>query len=129
MIALIAALLGMFSKRKEIDVPFFWDSGNNFQRILADTFNSLVDTPHPNYKILVVVDWRTQREYDGGHIKRAIRCHPFECHATSLYDDIYDPDTLSSGQRTPNTVMRVSFMNTPKKLLSKAFMPYSVKTS
>jgi M-phase inducer tyrosine phosphatase len=94
LIALIVATLGLFSERKEIDPPFFWDSSNLFRRISADTFCSLVDARYPNFKKLIVVDCRTAREYNGGHIKGAIRRHPFEYRATSVYDEIYDPETL-----------------------------------
>jgi M-phase inducer tyrosine phosphatase len=91
---MIAPLLWIISAQKEIDPPSFMDTTSAFRRISADTFCTLVDQHHPNFKKLIVVDCRTKREYDGGHIKGAIRRHPFEGAFYWLYNEIYDPQTL-----------------------------------
>jgi M-phase inducer tyrosine phosphatase len=94
-----------------IDPPSFDDYGRNYRRITASTFCSLFDS-HPNFQKLVVVDCRTKGEYDGGHIKGAIRRHPFEEGFDTLYSEIYAPTTLIifhcefSAYRAPASIVR-----------------------
>jgi rhodanese-related sulfurtransferase len=76
-----------------IDPPSFLDHAHKFRRISADTFCSLYDH-HPNFDRILVVDCRTMAEYDCGHIKGAVRRHPFFDDFNSLYDQEYSPTTL-----------------------------------
>jgi rhodanese-related sulfurtransferase len=76
-----------------IDPPSFADFSKAFRRIKTDTFCQLFDS-HPHFDRLLVVDCRSRREYDGGHIKGAIRRHPFESGFDSLYSEEYNPTTL-----------------------------------
>ena len=46
-------------------------------RINDTTFCSLFDD-HSQFDNFMVIDCRSEREYEGGHIKNAVRCHPFE---------------------------------------------------
>jgi M-phase inducer tyrosine phosphatase len=93
------------------DPPSFLDYTKGYKRIRADTFCSLFDR-HPAFSKFVVVDCRTKGEYDGGHIKGAIRCHPFERDFDALYSRIYDPDALIifhcefSAYRAPAAIVR-----------------------
>jgi M-phase inducer tyrosine phosphatase len=95
----------------DIDPPSFPDSSGRYRRITANTFCSLFND-HSNFKTLVVVDCRTQGEYDGGHIQGAIRRHPFEDGFDTLYSEIYDPTTLIifhcefSAYRAPASINR-----------------------
>jgi M-phase inducer tyrosine phosphatase len=95
----------------DIDPPSFDDYSRKYRRITRDTFCSLFDN-HPNFKKLVVVDCRTKGEYDGGHIKGAMRRHPFENGFETLYSEIYDPTTLIifhcefSAYRAPASIVR-----------------------
>ena len=70
-------------------------SYTNEQRITHDTFCKLFDD-HSRFDNFTVVDCRTEREYDGGHIKGAIRCHPFEnpSNVPDLYQKIYKPRSI-----------------------------------
>jgi M-phase inducer tyrosine phosphatase len=79
--------------QSDIDPPSFETGSQGYRRITATTFCSLFDN-HPNFEKLVVIDGRSQLEYDGGHIKGAIRCHPFEDPVDTLYSEVYDPKTL-----------------------------------
>jgi rhodanese-related sulfurtransferase len=77
-----------------IDPPSFPDYfAKNFRRINAETFCQLYDD-HPNFDRVLVVDCRTKAEYEGGHIKGAIRRHPFFDDFDSLYPQEYRPTTL-----------------------------------
>ena len=50
---------------------------NKEPRISGQTFCQLFDD-HSQFDDFFIVDCRTEREYEGGHIKTAIRCHPLE---------------------------------------------------
>jgi rhodanese-related sulfurtransferase len=95
------------------DPPSFADWSKAFQRITAKTFCQLFDS-HPDFQRLLVVDCRTQGEYDAGHIKGAIRRHPFESGFDSLYAEEYSPLTLFvfhcefSALRGPEAIRRFS---------------------
>ena len=77
------------------DVEHFADYTGDYDRITGDTFCK-VYRDHPGFDRVLVVDCRTKGEYDGGHIKGAIRCHPFEKpgNITDLYNREYSPKTL-----------------------------------
>jgi rhodanese-related sulfurtransferase len=93
------------------DPPFFHDSVKKYRRINGDTFCSLFDN-HSQFDKMLVIDCRRAYEYEGGHIKGAIRVHPFEDEFESLYSRVYDPGTLFifhceySMYRAPASIMR-----------------------
>ncbi|KAK8880825.1 m-phase inducer phosphatase [Tritrichomonas musculus] len=64
-------------------------------RISHETFCKLFDD-HSKYEHFYVIDCRSFREYNGGHIKGAIRCNPFEDQSNipDLYDKYYDPKSI-----------------------------------
>jgi rhodanese-related sulfurtransferase len=76
-----------------IDPPSFLDHAKKFRRISADTFCSVYDH-RPKFDRILVVDCRTEAEYDGGHIKGTDRQCPFFEEFDSLYDQEYSPMTL-----------------------------------
>jgi rhodanese-related sulfurtransferase len=76
-------------KLTPIDPESFVDYTGNFDRISAATFCALVDN-HPNFDNVFVCDCRTPGEYNGGHIKTAIRCHPFMESIPDLYKAEYN---------------------------------------
>jgi M-phase inducer tyrosine phosphatase len=76
-----------------VDPPSKPDYSRDFDRITAEVFCKWYDN-HPTFTRLLVIDCRTPREYDGGHIKGAIRCHPFMESIPELYQKEYQPDTL-----------------------------------
>jgi rhodanese-related sulfurtransferase len=75
------------------NLPCKPDFTQEFDRITAETFCQ-VYTNHPAFSKVLVVDCRTEREYNGGHIKGAIRCHPFTDSIPDLYTKEYQPDVL-----------------------------------
>jgi M-phase inducer tyrosine phosphatase len=77
----------------DIDPPSTTRYMERFRRISNETFCAYFDS-HPNFTKFVVVDCRSAAEYNGGHIKGAIRRHPFEGKFHSLYDEIYDEKAL-----------------------------------
>jgi M-phase inducer tyrosine phosphatase len=81
------------SENVVVDVPSFEDYTKQYRRISGDTFCAIHDS-HPAFKSVVTVDCRTKREYKGGHIKGAIRVHPFLDNFGLLYPRVYDPETL-----------------------------------
>ncbi|OHT00151.1 hypothetical protein TRFO_33220 [Tritrichomonas foetus] len=68
---------------------------NSEPRITAETFCQVFDD-HSQFTDFVIIDCRSKREYDGGHIKGAIRCHPFENpqNIPNLYQKIWKPGCL-----------------------------------
>ena len=72
------------------DPPTLQISYSNFPRISGETFCKLFDD-HSRFEGFTVIDCRTEREYNGGHIKGAIRCHPFESSIEELYHKIWKP--------------------------------------
>jgi rhodanese-related sulfurtransferase len=88
-------LLWAVAAQTDIDPPSFPDKNKDFRRISAETFRVILDHKHAGFKRLVVVDCRTRAEFDGGHIKGAIRHHPdFDDRFDLLYREYYDPATL-----------------------------------
>jgi M-phase inducer tyrosine phosphatase len=77
----------------DIDPPSVTRYSEGYRRITAATFCAYFDS-HPNFAKLIVVDCRSRGEYEGGHIKGAIRRHPFEGQFHSLYGEIYDEKAL-----------------------------------
>ncbi|OHT11924.1 hypothetical protein TRFO_18388 [Tritrichomonas foetus] len=67
-------------------------SSSNKPRITDETFCKLFDD-HSRFDGFVIIDCRTEREYEGGHIKTAIRCHPFENQQNipNLYKKMWRP--------------------------------------
>jgi rhodanese-related sulfurtransferase len=67
---------------------------------------------HPEFDRLLVVDCRTEREYNAGHIKGAVRRHPFDTNFDQLYAEEYSPTTLFvfhcefSASRGPRAICR-----------------------
>jgi M-phase inducer tyrosine phosphatase len=76
-----------------MDPPSFPDAKWAFRRITAATFCDLLEH-HPAFARLVVLDCRSQAEYECGHITGAKNCHPYDCDFDCLYDSEYDPTTL-----------------------------------
>lgn len=58
-------------------IPLIHSDEDEEPRISGQTFCQLFDN-HSQFDEFFIVDCRTEREYNGGHIKSAIRCHPFE---------------------------------------------------
>jgi rhodanese-related sulfurtransferase len=103
----------MYAVRTPIDPDSFHglDISRKFHRISAKTFCEVFNN-HPNFERVLVVDCRSSAEYDAGHIKTAIRCHPTENNTNipDLYRREYDPNTLFifhcefSGYRGPDAI-------------------------
>jgi M-phase inducer tyrosine phosphatase len=74
-------------------VPSLGRSCNTFKRITSDELCALYEN-HPKFDRVLVVDCRTQREYNAGHIKGAIRRHPQEPGFDQFYAEEYSPMTL-----------------------------------
>jgi rhodanese-related sulfurtransferase len=93
------------------DPPRFLDYTGQFYRISAATFCQLYDD-HPNFDRVFVIDCRTPAEYNGGHIKGAIRCHPFMDNLDEVYASEYREATLFifhcefSAYRAPASIMK-----------------------
>jgi hypothetical protein len=69
-----------------IDRPSFVDPfSSRFRRITAETFIAL------HFDRVLVVNCRTKAEYDEGHVKWAIRRHPFLDYFDSLSPQEYSP--------------------------------------
>ena len=68
---------------------------NDESRISGETFCKLFDD-HSQFDQFFIIDCRSSREYDGGHIKGAIRCNPFEgkTNIQDLYKKYYKPRSL-----------------------------------
>ena len=68
---------------------------NDEKRITHETFCELFDD-HSKYDFFYIIDCRSAREYNGGHIKGAIRCNPFEqkSNITNLYKQIFKPRSI-----------------------------------
>ena len=82
--------------QKEPTDPETLDLSNSPEkRISGDTFCKFFDH-HEEFDDFTIIDCRTQREYDGGHIKGAIRCHPYEIenNIANLYNQIWKPRSL-----------------------------------
>lgn len=64
-------------------------------RITHDTFCSLFDD-HSNFDDFIVVDCRSLREYEGGHIKGSIRWHPNDRNypVEDFFEKVWKPKTL-----------------------------------
>jgi rhodanese-related sulfurtransferase len=89
-----AVLADLSMAGSSIDPPSFDDSfSTRFERITAKTVCALY-SHHPNFERVLVVDCRTHAEYEGGHIKGAIRRHPFFDEFDSLYAQEYSATTL-----------------------------------
>jgi M-phase inducer tyrosine phosphatase len=94
-----------------MNLPSFDDRTKQFRRISAETFCGLSEG-HPDSNGLIVVDCRTKREYDGGHIRGAIRAHPFFDNFPVLYAKVYDKEKLFvfycefSAYRAPSAIRR-----------------------
>jgi M-phase inducer tyrosine phosphatase len=76
-----------------INPASFTDYTGTFERISAATFCTIFDH-HPNFERVFVIDCRTPAEYKGGHIKTAVRCHPFMDSIPALYREQYNANTL-----------------------------------
>lgn len=78
-----------------VDPESVEDYTGDYRRISGDTFSKFF-YDHHGFERVFVVDCRTRGEYDGGHIKGATRCHPFEKlgNITELYKREYNPNTL-----------------------------------
>jgi rhodanese-related sulfurtransferase len=115
---LLAAVLTVLSVAdSSIDPPSFLDANSRqFQRITPETFCALYDD-HPHFDRVVVVDCRTKAEYDGGHIKGAIRRHPYFDDFDSLYPEEYSPTTLFvfhcefSAYRGPASIQKFQWLH------------------
>lgn len=68
---------------------------SNEPRISIDTFCQLFDD-HSRFENFIVIDCRSAREYEGGHIKNAIRCYPSEnkSNISKLYKKIWKPRSI-----------------------------------
>jgi M-phase inducer tyrosine phosphatase len=77
----------------DIDPPSLEYFSQCYRRITADTFCSFFDS-RPGFDSMLVIDCRSAPEYEGGHIKGAIRRHPFEAGFDALYSEVYSPTTL-----------------------------------
>lgn len=78
----------------EIERASFPDPfSKEFQRIDHETFKKIFDGYNGSDKF-VIVDCRTEREFNGGHIKGAVNYHPDYANYPELYGKTYSPDTL-----------------------------------
>jgi rhodanese-related sulfurtransferase len=72
----------------------FIDPAENFERITANEFCQFIDAGHPGFADVVIVDARTSTEYEAGHIKDAVNCHPFIGNPREFFAQNYRPDVL-----------------------------------
>lgn len=77
------------------DPESFQISYSNEPRISPETFCQLFDD-HSRFNSFIIIDCRSAREYEGGHIKGAIRCYPSEnkSNITKLYKKIWKPKSI-----------------------------------
>lgn len=70
-------------------------STNKEKRISDETFCKLFND-HSGFENFYIIDCRSAREYNGGHIKGAIRCNPFEqkSNIPNLYKQIFKSKSI-----------------------------------
>lgn len=73
-----------------LDIP-----RSNEPRISDEILCKLLDD-HSEFDDFIIIDCRSEREYKGGHIKGAIRCHPYEKqkNVENLYQKIWKPRSI-----------------------------------
>lgn len=77
------------------DIKTFKNPHHREPRITHKTFCSLFDD-HSKYENFIIVDCRSAREYEGGHIKGSIRWHPNEkaYPVEDFFKNVWKPNTL-----------------------------------
>jgi rhodanese-related sulfurtransferase len=70
------------------------DPAESFERISAYEFCRFADAGHPGFARMVIVDARTETEYEAGHIKDALNCHPWVGEPREFFARHYAPDTI-----------------------------------